>query len=142
MFSKTSEYGIRAVVYLAASTDETKRAGISQICEHIEVPRHFTAKILQTLARKGLVSSQKGINGGFFLSRKQRNHSLKAIVEALDGPDIFIGCGLGLPHCSDRNPCPIHNQFSEIRKNLSCMMENTTLNSLSESYLKGKSVLI
>ncbi|WP_276134281.1 RrF2 family transcriptional regulator [Polluticoccus soli] len=142
MFSKACEYAIRAVVYIAAETDETRKVGILEICDHIEAPQHFTAKILQTLSRKHIVNSQKGVNGGFFLDKQQKKKSLKDIVEAVDGDQVFVGCGLGLKQCSETKPCPIHNQFKDIRNRLTKMMENTTVETLANRLLNGESVLI
>ncbi|MCD6062430.1 MAG: transcriptional regulator, BadM/Rrf2 family [Flavipsychrobacter sp.] len=142
MFSKACEYAIRAVVYIASETDETKKVGIQEICDHIEAPQHFTAKILQTLSRKHIVNSQKGVNGGFFLDSVQKKKSLKNIVEAVDGDQVFVGCGLGLKQCSETKPCPIHNQFKDIRNRLTKMMESTTIDALAIRLLKGESVLM
>lgn len=142
MFSKACEYAIRAVVYVAAETDETKKVGILEICDHIEAPQHFTAKILQTLSRKHIVNSQKGVNGGFYLNGSQKKNSLKEIVEAIDGDQVFVGCGLGLKQCSETKPCPIHNQFKDIRNRLTKMMESTTVETLANRLLNGESVLI
>lgn len=142
MFSKACEYAIRAVVYIASETDDTKKVGIQEICNHIEAPQHFTAKILQTLTRKQLVNSQKGVNGGFSLNDVQKKKSLKEIVEAIDGEQLFIGCGLGLKQCSESKPCPIHNQFKDIRNRLTKMMDTTSIEMLAKRLLNGESVLI
>ena len=85
MFSKACEYGIRAIVYIASETDDSRKVGIIEVCQHIGAPLHFTAKIMQTFTRKQIVNSQKGVNGGFYLDSSQRKKSLKEIVEAIDG---------------------------------------------------------
>lgn len=142
MFSKACEYAIRAVVYIASETRDERKVGILEICDHIEAPQHFTAKILQTLSRKHIVNSQKGVNGGFFMDSSQMKKSLRDIVEAIDGTQVFIGCGLGLKQCSETTPCPIHNQFKDIRNRLTKMMESTTIDTLANRLRNGESVLI
>lgn len=142
MFSKACEYGIRAVVYIASETDEVKKVGVLDICDHIEAPQHFTAKILQVLSRKHIISSQKGVNGGFYLNTGQKKKALKAIVEAIDGDQLFTGCGLGLKQCSETRPCPIHFQFKAIRTRLEKMMSETTIEALAIKLQRGESVLI
>ena len=142
MFSKACEYAIRAVVYIASETNDSIKVGIQDICNHIEAPQHFTAKILQTLSRMQLVSSQKGVNGGFYLTAEQRRYPVRKIVEAIDGDKLFIGCGLGLKQCSEIKPCPLHNQFKDIRNRLCKMMDTTTIEVLAIRLKKGGSVLV
>src|ERR1017187_3363027 len=101
MFSKTCEYGIRAVIYIAATGSLDNKTGIAEISKNIDAPLHFTAKILQTLVHDDLVTSQKGINGGFFLTKPQKQKQLIDLVRSLDGDVLFKGCGLGLKTCSD-----------------------------------------
>ena len=141
MFSKTSEYAIRAIVYISSQSNTGVKVGIQQICEQIEAPHYFTAKILQTLSRSGIVSSQKGVHGGFYITAEQAQLPLIRIVMAIDGPKIFTGCGLGLKQCSESNPCPIHDDFKAIRNNLKHMMEHTTILDMALKVRQGTSVL-
>lgn len=141
MFSKSCEYGIRAIIYIAAENEKGKKVGIAEICENIEAPAHFTAKILQILSRNRIVNSQKGVNGGFYMDQYQRELKLIEIVTAIDGKAIFTGCGLGLKQCSESNPCPLHNKFKAIRNDLKKMLESTTIDELGKNLKKGKSVL-
>lgn len=142
MFSKACEYAIRAVVYISAETNASTRVGIDEICDHIEAPKHFTAKILQILTRHEILSSQKGVNGGFFIDAHQRKLPIKTIVEAIDGNKLFTGCGLGLKQCSEDRPCPLHNQFVGIRDAINRMMDETTIDSLATRLIKGEIVLM
>lgn len=141
MFSKTCEYAIRAVIYISAESNSDNKIGIAEICTSIEAPAHFTAKILQTLTKDGLVSSQKGVNGGFFLDKQQAGNRLIDIVRAIDGDKLFSGCGLGLKYCSEVEPCPLHDKFKSIRSNLKKMMEETTIEDMAKKLKKGKGFL-
>lgn len=138
MFSKTCEYGIRAVIYISARGSQENKVGITEISRNIEAPSHFTAKILQTLVRSSIVSSQKGVNGGFYVNKSQRQIQLATIVRAIDGDLLFSGCGLGLSKCSDTEPCPLHDNFKEIRSNLRRMMEETTVDDMATSLINGR----
>ncbi|HRO41568.1 MAG TPA: Rrf2 family transcriptional regulator [Flavipsychrobacter sp.] len=142
MFSKACEYGIRATVYIAAETVNGSKVGIDEICAHIEAPKHFTAKILQVLTRHEIVSSQKGVNGGFYIDPQQQRMPIKLIVEAIDGNKLFIGCGLGLKQCSEERPCPLHHQFVGIREALNKMMDETTIDRLAVKLKNGEIVLM
>jgi DNA-binding IscR family transcriptional regulator len=66
MLSKSTEYAIRALVYIQLCTWEQKRPGASEIAKEIEAPVAYTAKILQILTKSQLIDSLKGRGGGFF----------------------------------------------------------------------------
>ncbi len=141
MFSKSCEYAIRAAIYISAEGSMEKKIGIDDICEHIEAPKHFTAKILQILTRNKIVSSQKGVNGGFYLDKKQNNKPLIEIVYATDGSDVFCGCGIGLKECSESEPCPLHEKFKGIRANIRSMVEESTIEEMAKKLTKGNGFL-
>lgn len=132
MFSKRCEYAIRAVLFIAHRSKHGQKAGLKDIAEGIDSPQHFMAKILQDLCRKRLVSSAKGPHGGFYLAGGSEKFSLADVVMAVDGDDIFSGCGLGLPHCSESQPCPIHHEFKKIRKNIYLMLQKATVGKVNE----------
>ncbi|MBX3253490.1 MAG: Rrf2 family transcriptional regulator [Chitinophagaceae bacterium] len=133
MFSKTCEYAIRAMIYIAQKTKEGDRIGIREISKGIDSPEHFIAKILQELSRKGLVQSAKGPNGGFYLDADSMKQSLADVVRAVDGDKIFQGCGLGLRQCSETHPCPIHHEFKNVRKQLFQMLEKAKVDNFTEA---------
>ncbi|NCT95606.1 MAG: Rrf2 family transcriptional regulator [Chitinophagaceae bacterium] len=133
MFSKTCEYAIRAMIFIAQKTKEGDiRIGIKDIASGIDSPEYFIAKILQELSRKGLVQSVKGPNGGFYLDHSSLQQSLADVVRAVDGDKIFEGCGLGLKQCSEKCPCPIHHDFKRIRKDLYRTLEKSKLGNFTE----------
>ena len=136
MFSKTCEYGIRAMIFVAQKSSEGLRVGVKEIARGIDSPEHFIAKILQILTKKELLSSMKGPNGGFFI-KQESVVSLADIVKAIDGDKLFVKCGLGLGYCSESRPCPIHHDFKVIRDRLSTMLHNSKLNDYNE-LLKDK----
>ena len=134
MFSKGCEYGIRALTVIAEAGKENRKIGIKEICKSSKTPESFTAKILQNLVKRGIVSSQKGPAGGFYLSKKLENITLYDIVEAIDGKGIFSKCGLGLSECNANKPCPLHSQFEVVRNELNQMCHNNTLKDLVEGF--------
>jgi Rrf2 family protein len=127
IFSKTCEYAMRSVFFIAHRTSSGRRVGIKEIAEGIGSPEPFLAKIMQDLSRKGIVQSAKGPNGGFYMDAETLKRPLSDVVKAVDGDGIFIGCGLGLEFCSETNPCPLHNEFKAIRNNLQRMLEDTAI---------------
>ena len=136
MFSKTCEYALRAMLFVGQKSKNGNKTGIRAIAEGIDSPEHFIAKILQELSRKHLIHSTKGPNGGFYLTGQDMECPLADIVKAIDGDKIFSGCGLGLKECSEKNPCPIHNRFKEIRKEIHGMLQSARLNDFNEQLEK------
>ena len=70
MFSRACEYAIKIMIYIAGNEEEGRRTGVKEITEAIHSPEAFTAKILQQLAKAGLLDSYKGPSGGFVLAKK------------------------------------------------------------------------
>jgi len=137
MFSKTCEYAIRSMIYISQKSRDGQRVGVKQVAESIDAPEHFIAKILQELSRKKLVQSMKGPNGGFYLEDDDLSTSLADIVMAIDGNNIYNECVLGLKACSQKNPCPVHNEYKEIKKNLITMLEKNTIANFKDKLDSG-----
>ncbi|PRZ21194.1 RrF2 family transcriptional regulator [Flavobacterium granuli] len=142
MFSKTCEYGIRATIFIASQSYQDNRVGLKDIAEKIDSPEAFTAKILQILSKSNIIHSIKGVGGGFEIPKEKMSQiKLIQIVAAIDGDRVFTGCGLGLSHCSETHPCPVHDRFKEIRNNLANMLENTNLEELAMGIKSGDTFL-
>jgi Rrf2 family protein len=137
MFSKTVEYAIRAVLFVAQKSEHGNKVGIKEISKGIDAPEHFLAKILQDLSRKGLIQSVKGPNGGFYIDEASKKNTLADIVKSIDGDKLFTGCGLGLNICSEKNPCPLHDEFKVIRKKIGQMLESATVGEFNDELVKG-----
>ncbi|MCM4170298.1 Rrf2 family transcriptional regulator [Arenibacter sp. TNZ] len=132
MFSKACEYGIKATIYIAAKSLHQERVSLKEIAEEVDSPVAFTAKILQSLAKSGIIDSHKGPTGGFQIEESRIDTiKLHDIVHAIDGDEIFNGCGLGLKQCDAKQPCPVHHKFIVIRDNLKIMLQNTSLYELA-----------
>ncbi len=144
MFSKTCEYALRALMYIAQKTKDGARLSVVDVANDINSSEYFMAKILQQLAKKGFVSSAKGPNGGFFMEDKNRQTPLAQIVEFFDGDKIFLRCTLGLQQCSEVTPCPLHKEFVIIRKRIKDILETSTIESfigdleMQRTFLKSK----
>lgn len=137
LFSKTCEYAMRAVFYIASHSTDESRPGVKEIAENINSPEHFLAKILQKLSKGGIVSSIKGPNGGFFIESQGLHRPLADIITCLEGDDIFTGCGMGLSYCSESNPCPLHHEFKKVRNQLTHMLYHTTIGEFNGELLAG-----
>lgn len=142
IFSKACEYGIRATIYIAQKSLNEERSNLKDISSEINSPEAFTAKILQKLVKANIVTSIKGAMGGFEVDVKmQRKIKLSDIVIAIDGELGETKCVLGLKACSELKPCPVHNTFKIIKKDLLIMLNKTSLSQMSNSVDSGLSCL-
>ena len=137
MFSKTCEYALRATIYIAQKSSGDKKIGIAEIAKAIDSPRHFTAKILQYLTGYNVISSIKGPNGGFFITDKQKQLSVRTVLEALDEDSVLQKCVLGLNECSENKPCPMHAQYKIIKQQLVQLFESKTIRDLATDISTG-----
>lgn len=119
MFSKATEYALRATIFIAQKGTEEKKLSIDEIAKAIDSPKSFTAKILQSLTKDNhIISSVRGPNGGFFLTEKSKKLPVRTILKAMGEEEVLEKCVLGLKQCSEQQPCPMHEQYKSIRKQL------------------------
>jgi Rrf2 family protein len=131
IFSKKCEYGMQAVLFLAAQKTGTV-VSAGKISKILKIPREFISKILQSLRDSGIIRSTKGKSGGFFLAKPASQIKLIDIVEAIDGLDMFNSCVLGFPECTPDTPCPVHDSWGILRTEAFEMLSNETLDKLKE----------
>jgi Rrf2 family protein len=130
MLSRSSQYAIRALAYLAR-LDERPWTLARQIAADLDIPAPFLAKILRTLAGHGLLESQRGRRGGFRLARDPTRVSLFQIVEPFDrlGPGRL--CVLGQKVCSDESACALHFTWKHSVSAFVHRLQTTTLIEIS-----------
>jgi len=142
MFSKSTEYALRAIIYLAQKSSPEQKIGITELAEAIDSPKSFTAKILQKLTRdQVLISSITGPNGGFYLTDEAKKKSLLHVLDLLDEEEVISGCILGLHECSEKNPCPMHVQYKKIKPLLIEMLDRKSIAELAKEMKDPKVVI-
>jgi Rrf2 family protein len=134
IFSKKCEYGIQAVLYLAAREKGTL-VSAEEISKVLKIPREFISKILQSLRESGLILSSKGKSGGFTLAKDPSRVKLLDVVAAIDGLDMFDDCVLGFPECTPTHPCPVHDIWGTLRTQAYDMLNSETIDKLKEQTL-------
>src|SRR5258708_6823757 len=140
IYSRSAEYAIRAFVHLA-QVPESKYAMVKNIAEQEDIPAHFLAKILQQLARKGLLRSSKGPTGGFTLRVPSGDIRLLDIVEALDGLAEYEKCAAGLAECTDDTACPLHDSWKALRSRIMDYLGRNTIADLAKALEQKRRML-
>ncbi|MEO8734727.1 MAG: Rrf2 family transcriptional regulator [Flavobacteriales bacterium] len=138
MFSKTCEYAFRAAVVVALASKNGERLTLTDIAERTGAPKAFTAKVLQALARGGIVNSQRGPHGGFDLPPLHaKKVNLRMIMDAIGEEAFHTGCVMGLKECNAKDPCPLHAQITRVKEEMHRVLENTDVLSLAEGLNNG-----
>ncbi|MBK7812675.1 MAG: Rrf2 family transcriptional regulator [Saprospiraceae bacterium] len=132
MFSKTTEYALRAIIYLAKHSDINYKIGIATVASAIDAPKSFTAKILQKLTKDNFpISSIPGPNGGLYMTMEGKNTTVLQVLELLNEDHVINKCVLGLQECNEETPCPMHARYKLIKPLLQDMFITKTLNDLA-----------
>ena len=134
MFNKETEYALRGLVYIQLQNIHDLRPGITEIAREIEAPHFFTAKILQRMVKHGFIASLKGKGGGFYFEKDKADLTLKSLIANIEGDKTFAGCGFGLKHCDENNPCPLHHLYKPIRESILELITTETIQSLAKRY--------
>jgi len=124
MISQTAEYALRAMVFLAEHPEESHT--VPHIAAYTQVPAGYLSKVLQSLVRGGLVTSRRGLGGGFRLQRPAAELNLLDIVACVSPIERINACPLGLPHHKDRL-CSLHLRLDEAIALFEASFRTTTL---------------
>lgn len=124
MLSQTVEYALRAMVYLADQSPEARTT--EQISRATRVPQAYLSKVMQNIARAGLVKSQRGIRGGFSLVKDPSDLTILEVVNAVEPIQRIRECPLGLA-AHGVHLCPLHKRLDDALALVEKAFGNSTL---------------
>jgi len=142
MLTNATKIAIRATLYLAMFSSETKKLGVKHIAETLEIPQPFLSKLLQKLNKSDIVSSTKGPHGGFYLNEINTKKRVWDIIVCIDNPERFDQCFLGLAECSDDNPCPLHFTVAPFKKKIMRDFKDKTILQFANEIKSSDKVII
>jgi Rrf2 family protein len=125
MLSSTSEYALRAILFLARQGDRTLGAG--EIARATAAPRNYMAKTLNALAKAGIVTSARGPQGGFTLACAPETLTLARVIDCFEEPRPQHHCLLGTGPCDPLHPCAAHDRWVGIRSARQTSLADTTV---------------
>lgn len=129
MFSQTTEYALRAALFLANLGPQF--ASADQIAEGTQVPPGYLSKVMRDLVLAEIVNSQRGPNGGFMLARPSDQITILDVVNAVDPIRRITACPLGNP--MHVNLCPLHAKLDGAIAQIEQTFAATTLAELVRS---------
>lgn len=129
-FSKTTEYALRILSFM--SVDDNALYTANELFEKLQIPFRYLRKLMQLLAKKGLLVSVQGKAGGYQLSKPLNEISLMDIIEATTDKALENNCFFGFQACPLNNRCSMHDKWGEVRDNLTHLLKTTTLQNIKE----------
>lgn len=124
MLSQTVEYALRAVVHLASISPASCKT--SELAEVTQVPAAYLSKVVQSLAREGILHSQRGLGGGVSLARDPKKLTILDIVNVVDPIQRIRTCPLKLS-THGKNLCPLHRRLDMALAQVESAFGKTTL---------------
>ncbi len=131
--SRESQYGLTAAMYLATQPPGTVLQG-SRLAEAEGLPPMFLAKILRKLTRHGVLRSFRGRDRGYALARAPRDISVREVLEAIEGPDLFQRCVFWSDVCSEDEPCLLHDTWKTVRPVMASLMDHISLEEVASGH--------
>ena len=125
MISQTSEYALRAMVYLALNPDSPHKS--EEIAETTKVPASYLSKILKLLVDADLIKSRRGLGGGFTIHRPTKEITVLEIVSAVDPIKRIRTCPLDLKS-HGKVLCRLHKRLDEAMGQVEKAFEDSILN--------------
>lgn len=126
MLSKTAEYALRAVVAIA-KVEEERPVLAREISSKGHIPNKYLSKVLRDLVHAGVLSSTRGIGGGFRLKRRANKLKLVDVVKPFDDIPARSRCPLGHAKCTDDSPCAMHDQWRPVKEAFRTLLDDTTI---------------
>ena len=117
VITRATEYAIRTIIYLAKH-QKGEIVLKKDICRTQEVTPAFLTKILQPLIKTGIVSSQRGVGGGFLLNKEAEDITLLDILEAEEGPLSLNHCLVEKGLCQRETLCSAHRVWEEAQNSM------------------------
>ena len=130
--TKKADYGLMAMKHLA----EHAHAGAcsaKDVAESYGIPPEALAKILQRLARAGLLHSQHGINGGYTLARDAHEISAYEVIRAIDGPLFITSCITVRGECDQTERCTIREPLRKVNQSIEDVLRRIKIAEMTEA---------
>ena len=130
-FTKRADYGLMAIHYIAI-TDGLGAVSAKRIAEEFTIPPELMAKILQRLAKQGLIVSTNGPKGGYALARRPTEITVGQVIRALEGPISIVSC-LEDADCPQMEKCNLRRPVQKIQAAISHVLDTMSLAELTSA---------
>ena len=129
--SKKADYALMAMKHLARKPDAAASTSAREIAEQYDIPIELMAKVLQRLARSGLLTSHQGTRGGYTLSKGTASISVADIIQAIDGPLTVTACSTHDEQCDQFTKCNVRDPLWRIKDRILSALAECSLAEIS-----------
>lgn len=127
IFSKSGEYALKSIIYINKNFDKNP-IGVDILSNDLELPKHYVSKLLQGVVKRGFLKSIKGIGGGYLPG--DNDLTIRDLMSSIEGCDRSDKCVMGISDCNDVNPCPLHQYYKPIKKEINEEVLNKKISEL------------
>ena len=129
--SKKADYGLIALKHLANHRQE-HACSANEIAEEYGISATLMAKVLQKLAKQGLVAAKHGSTGGYQLARQPDKISALEVLTAIDGPVLITSCVTSHGNCDATERCSVKEPLQRVNESILNVLSMVTIAHLSE----------
>jgi len=130
LINRDTDYAVRALRHLAQQGGEA--LSVARMAPQLNVPRPYLRRILQQLARRGILASYRGRRGGFKLAKDPEDILLTDVIEVFQGEIDLAPCFFRGELCPNAATCPVRRTVKEAEQLVLDYLRQTTLASLLE----------
>jgi Rrf2 family protein len=129
--TKKADYGLMALKYLAEHSNDPSISA-RDIAQAYHIPPQLLAKVLQRLAKVGILRSHAGMSGGYTLVRQPSEISAFEVIHAIDGPLFITSCGPSHSGCDLTDSCTIKEPLARVNDSISTLLRSISVADLAE----------
>ncbi len=129
--TKKADYGLMAVKHLA-QIKQDQSASAKEISESYDIPLPLLSKVLQKLAKEGLLTSEQGANGGYRLAQKPGRISALEVIRTLEGPIMLTSCSTARSDCDQSEKCNVREPLRRVHEGIVRLLASISISDLSE----------
>ena len=133
--TKKADYALMAMKHLADHAQDgsgTGSASAKDVADSFGIPPEALAKILQRLAKAGLLHSHHGINGGYRLARAAHTISAFEVIRAIDGPLFITSCVTVRGECGQSDRCNIREPLRKVNDSIEAVLKRIKISHMRE----------
>ena len=130
--SKKADYGLIAVKHLAMHRSEMHACSANEVAEEYGISTTLMAKVLQKLARHGLVGAKHGSTGGYQLAKDPDRISALEVITAIDGPVLITSCVTSHGNCDATSKCSVREPLRRVNESILQVLNTVTISQMCD----------
>ncbi len=139
--SKKSDYALIAIKHLATHCGDGS-CSAAEIAELYNISTPLMAKVLQKLAKQGLLAARHGSAGGYRLARDPDRITALDVISTIDGPLLITSCVTNHGECGQTSRCTIREPLRRVNESILQVLGAVTISQMSEDPQEGELVAL